>query len=61
MGQPATPETTVKPSQSEEPGIEKGYEVEERIDVKNLATWQPYADDNIAWGASLKDPRVLKK
>lgn len=40
---------------------EKGHVVEETIPVKDLATWQVYEDDQIAFGSALKDPRVLKK
>jgi hypothetical protein len=40
---------------------DKGYVVKEQIQVKDLATWQPYEDDKVAFGSALKDPRELKK
>lgn len=40
---------------------DKGYVVKEQIAVKDLATWQPYADDKVAYGPALKEPRELKK
>lgn len=40
---------------------EKGHVVSETIPVKDLATWQPYEDDKVAFGSALKDPREVKK